>query len=193
MKIDTLFLSGPQGSGKGTQARILADKRGYFHWEMGALLRAEAKTETEVGKKIAVLINAGSLVSDVIIKQVLDVKFKTIPKDQTIMFDGFPRNMEQADFLLAFLHEHGRKDFVTMLLDIPKDESLKRLLLRAQVEHRLDDTPETIEKRLYIYEMETLPMLNTLRDKTYFIDIDGRSSIEEVSRLIENALTQLDD
>jgi adenylate kinase len=188
MKLDTIFFIGPQGSGKGTQAKILASKLGFFYWEMGGILREVGKTDTELGKKVKELLDRGVLLQDDLLLQVVESKLESLPKDQGLIFDGIPRRVGQAEFLLNHLKEMGKTNFVTVFIDLPKEESLSRLLSRSQKEGRADDTKEAIEFRLEQYEKNTLPVLDYLKKAGEFITIDGRPSVEEVTAAINKSL-----
>ncbi len=188
MDLDIIFFIGPQGSGKGTQARKLAEQLGFYHFEMGAILREEAQKDTPLGKHIAELINNGHLLEDEELYQVMTEKLKALPTDKGIIFDGVPRRVGQAEFLMNFLREHGRTNFVTIFLDIPHDISVARLLERAHHEFRKDDTKEAIEYRLKMYDTETLPVIDLLRKETNHIEINGTPSIPEVRVAINTAL-----
>jgi adenylate kinase len=191
MQFDTIFLIGPQGSGKGTQARLLAEQLGFFYWENGQILRDIAKLGTEFGNKINEIINSGTLLGDDVMLEVVKQKIKEIPIEQGLIFDGLPRRMSQAVFLLPYLREIGHATFVTLFIDLPRTDSLSRLLRRANLEHRADDTEVKINYRLDQYEHDTMPMLDYMRAWTKFITIDGRPPIEEVTKAINIALRSL--
>ncbi len=193
MNADIIFFIGPQGSGKGTQARVLSEKLGFFHWEMGAILREEAKQDTEFGRHIADTINNGILLDDEDLLGVITEKLKDMPATQKIIFDGIPRRVGQAQFLLEYLRAHGRTKFVSIFLDIPFEVSISRLLERAHHEFRKDDTEAAIRTRLSLYEKETLPVIELLRKETTVFDIDGTPSIPEVTNLINKALGLADE
>ncbi len=191
MTFDTIFFIGPQGSGKGTQARLLAEQLGFFYWEMGGILREVAKSGTDLGNKVGALIDQGVLLTDDILLEVVKQKISGIPKEQGIIFDGIPRRLGQAQYLLDYLHSIGHQQYVTIFIDLPRTESLARLMKRAEVEHRKDDTEEKINFRLDQYEKDTLPVLEILRERSTFITIDGRPAIEEVTEAINASLQSL--
>ncbi len=188
MNLNTLFFIGPQGSGKGTQAKLIAAKLGFFHWEMGGILRSVAKEDSELGRKVKSLIDQGILLTDEQLYEVVDSRLSQIPKDQGVIFDGIPRRVAQAEHLMEFLQKQGRTDFVTLFINLPEDEIMKRLILRGQMENRADDTPEKIKFRLEQYKKDTVPVLDYLRSKSEFIEIDSRPPIEEVAKNINKAL-----
>ncbi len=188
MKLDAIFLIGPQGSGKGTQAKILAAKLNFFHWEMGGILRSVAKEETVLGKKIKALVDQGVLLTDEQLYEVVDDRLGQIPGNTGIIFDGLPRRVAQAQHVMAYLEKQGKTNLVTLYISLPEAETMSRLLKRAQIENRADDTPEKIKFRLEQYKQDTLPVLDYLKGKTNFIEIDGTPSVEEVTGKIYEQL-----
>ncbi len=188
MELNTIFFIGPQGSGKGTQAKLLAKRLGFFYWEMGGILREVAKDGNELGNKVKGLIDAGILLDDDLLLQVVKKRLGAIPLGQGVIFDGIPRRLSQAEFLLDYLKKIGRTNFVTVFIDLPKEKSIARLLKRAEIEKRDDDTLEKIEFRLKQYYQETLPVIDFLKQHTRFFEIDGSPSIEEVDRQTNKAL-----
>jgi adenylate kinase len=188
MKFDIVFFIGPQGSGKGTQAKLLAERLGLFYFEMGAIFREEAKQPTEFGKRIADLINAGSLVDDETVFSVFEDKMKQLPNTEGILFDGIPRSLPQAEFVIKYLKGLGRSTFATVFLDLSQEESVKRLLLRAHHEFRADDTKEAIVYRLQQYERATVPVLDFLKTVGSFYQIDGSPPVETVTAEIQKQL-----
>lgn len=188
MTLNTFFFIGPQGSGKGTQAKLLAKKLNFFHWEMGGILRAVAQENSELGRRVKALIDQGILLTDEQLYEVVDSRLAQIPKDQGVIFDGIPRRVAQAEHLMDFLQKQGRTDFITLFINLPEEEIMNRLVLRGQKENRADDTPEKIKFRLEQYKKDTVPVLDFLRTKTNFIEIDSRPPIEEVAKDINRAL-----
>lgn len=189
MQLDIIFFIGPQGSGKGTQARLLAEKLGFFYWENGAILREKAKEDSPLGKRTEEVMESGALLSDDHLFEIVTAKFDSLPKDKGIIFDGIPRRLSQAEFLIGHLKSQGRKEFATLYLSLPREESIKRLLLRAKMEGRTDDTLAAIETRLQYYENDTIPMLGYMRTHTNFIELDGKPPVEEVTKKIDSALS----
>jgi adenylate kinase len=188
MNLNTIFFIGPQGSGKGTQAKILAKRLNFFYWEMGAILRDVATTDTELGKRIKNLIDSGVLLTDEQLYEVVDNRLGEIAHDVGVIFDGIPRRIAQAEHLMQFLLKQGRKDFATLFVNLPKEESISRLLKRAEIEKRADDTREKIEFRLKQYEDDTLPVLDYLKQHSAFFEIDGQPSVEQVTKSINQSL-----
>ncbi len=187
-KYDAIFMIGPQGSGKGTQGRVLAERLGYFYWEMGAILREEAKKDTPFGRKVKNLIDAGRLLEDEELFRVLQSELPEVIKHKRLLFDGVPRTVPQGLHLVSYLQQNGYNQFGAIHIDVPKQESVKRLLERAHHEFREDDTPEKISFRLDLYEKETKPVLKFLQGIGDLHTIDGVGTIEEITERINQAL-----
>lgn len=173
-----LIILGPQGSGKGTQAKLLAEKFGLKHISTGELLRAEAESGSEKGKLISHLLKTGKLMPFETIVEILEPALKS--SKTGFLLDGTPRDYQQAEYLEWLF----RKDKITIdkviLLKIPREESLKRLSKRAEIEHRSDDTPEAINQRLSIYENNTLPVIEKYRSEGILLEIDGTPDIQTI-------------
>lgn len=187
-KYDAIFMIGPQGSGKGTQGKVLAAKLGYFYWEMGGILREEAKKETPFGKKVKALIEDGKLLEDEELFRVLQTELPEVIKHKRLLFDGVPRTVPQAVHLIHYLQQNGFTQFAAINIDVPHEESVKRLLERAHHEFRVDDTPDKIAFRLNLYEEATKPVLKFMAGIGELITIDGVGSIEEIADRINSSL-----
>lgn len=179
---------GPQGSGKGTQGRVLAERLGYFYWEMGGILREEAKKQTPFGQKVKSLIDNGQLLEDQELFRVLQSELPEVIKHKRLLFDGVPRTVPQGLHLFNYLNQNGYTQFAAIHIDVPKEESVKRLLERAHHEFREDDTPEKISFRLDVYEQQTKPVLKLMEGVGDLFTIDGVGSIEEIQTRINTAL-----
>ena len=134
------------------------------------------------------LIDSGVLLTDERLYEVVKSRLSQIPRGTGVIFDGIPRRVSQAEFLLDYLKQQGRTEFATLFVDLPKEESLARLLKRAEIEGRKDDRPEKIEFRLKQYQEDTRPVLDFLKKQTKFFEIDGEPEIEEVTKNIFLAL-----
>lgn len=188
MDLNTIFFIGPQGSGKGTQAKLLAQKLGFFHWDMGAICRETAAQDSDFGKEVKNIINQGIYLSDEMLIKVAEHKLNTIKSDMGVIFDGIPRRLGQAKFLINFLTKQGRNNFITIFLNLPEEETFKRLKLRAEKEGRADDNEEAIKLRLNQYYEATMPVLDYLKTNTNFLEIDGTPAIEKVTKSVNIAL-----
>lgn len=185
---DVIFFIGRSGAGKGTQAKALAERLDFFYWEMGAVLRREAEQPTQLGKEIKEAIGKGTFLGDGHILPVVESHIEEVPKDKGIIFDGTPRRLSQAHFLVGLLHGLDRKNLVTLFIDVPREDSVDRLHKRAEIEHRADDTDEVIARRLDQFDQETMPILDYLQTVTKFYRIDGRPPIPDVTKTIHEIL-----
>jgi adenylate kinase len=184
---DVIFVAGPQGSGKGTQGRKLAEKLDFLFWEMGKTLREVSTEDSTLGRMVAV-INQGVLLSDEIIIEVLKEKLPAALDDRGVVFDGVPRRLGQAEFLIDLLQKQGKSNMATLFIDLDREECIRRLLRRAEHESRVDDTPEIIETRFRYYDEVMKPAMDYLKQKTIFITIDGSPAVEEVQKKINEAM-----
>lgn len=175
-----IFILGPQGSGKGTQARKLSEFLGIPHLSMGQLLREEAERGGELGDKIRGYVDHGVLVPDEVAKLVLVKRLEAPDARAGYILDGFPRNRAQYDGFQEF-----DQPTAVVVISISRETSMKRLLKRAEIEGRVDDTPEVIAKRLDTYERETLPIIDEYRERGIVRDVDGEADIEEVAKRIQ--------
>jgi adenylate kinase len=185
---DAIFILGPQGSGKGTQERILAEKLGFHTWDTGKVLREHRDATTVTGETVGELIDRGQLLTDAQLLGVVAPILDAIPADRRVIFDGIPRRPGQARFLLDRLTSGGRTRLATVVIEVPYEESLRRLLLRSEREGRADDTREAIEYRLRQYRSETVPMLPMLQAGTALFTVDGLGTVGEVAARIAGVL-----
>ncbi|PIQ67268.1 adenylate kinase [Candidatus Uhrbacteria bacterium CG_4_10_14_0_2_um_filter_41_7] len=179
-----ILIAGPQGSGKGTQATRLSQKLGIPALSMGQLLRDQITEGGELGKEISkVIYEDGELVSDELALRILKKRLEQADAQDGYILDGYPRNVEQYNAFKAF-------DMPTavILINVPLDESMRRLARRADIEKRADDEPEQIKRRLEIYEEETKPVLELFKSQGVLKVIDGMGTMEEVEERIEEAL-----
>lgn len=174
-----IFILGPQGSGKGTQSRILADRLGIPALSMGALLREAAAKGGERGVRIAKIQASGRLVSD---KDALDVLRERLQQPDAAngyVLDGYPRNEEQY-------RAYEKFDWPTevIVLTLPTEIAIARLHSRAQIEQRNDDTPDAIAERLAIFSRDTRPMIDHFAKMGIVHEVDGNGTIEEVAERV---------
>ncbi len=169
-----IVLFGPQGSGKGTQPQLLAERFGFFYFESGAYLRKVAESNPELRK----MLDSGILVPDIEMTSYLTAYFDEKSLYDDVIFDGFPRTLEQYNFLKIWLTEKQVKIDLAIVLEIGEAETIKRLLLRK----REDDTPEAIKKRLELYHMRTEALINEIVKDTNVVRINGERSIDEIQK-----------
>ncbi len=188
MDYDIIFVAGPQGSGKGTQGKRLAEKLGFLFWEMGGTLRAILAEAGPLAGRIKA-IDHGTLLDDDLIIEILKQKLPLIPAGSGVIFDGVPRRVRQSEFMVAWWRERGEEDrLATVYIDLSRDECKRRLLLRAETEGRADDTPEAIDRRFRDFDDEIHAAMEYLKDHTKFITIDGAPAPDAVAAAIEAAL-----
>jgi len=180
-----LIFLGIQGSGKGTQAKLLLDK-GYKLFETGAELRNIAKQDSELGKEIKEILESGNLVSDKLVCQ-LAANFIDSNPGTPIIFDGIPRNLKQYNEVVPMLLEKA-PDFKVINFVLDEQTALERMQKRALIENRSDDTPEIMQKRISIFKEHTSPLLAKFEESTQVISVDASQSIEEVNSEVHKKL-----
>lgn len=178
-----VVLLGIQGSGKGTQAQIMAERYNLAIFEMGDECRRLAKEDSELGHKIKKYIEQGALVPSQIVIEILDTFLQKTPKEQAVIFDGIPRNQKQQMAFDKLLKKWKRK-FIVINIQIPEEETVKRLLTRK----RHDDTPEIIKNRIRIFQKNTHPTIESYRKKDKVIDINGNQTIKNVAAEVATKL-----
>lgn len=176
-----IALFGPPGAGKGTQSEFLIKKFNLFYISTGDLLRKELANETKLGLQAKSIIAKGGLVSDEIIVQIIEKTIKNNPDVNGFLFDGFPRTFVQAYILEGLMIKLGTKLDLLISIEVPEDESVKRLLERGKTSGRLDDNEEVIRNRLREYHQKTLPVLDFFKERGNYTAINGVQPIPEVT------------
>jgi len=185
-----LILIGAPGSGKGTQAKRLLEQLGYAHISTGDLLRAAVKAGSELGKQAKGYMDAGGLVPDALVIDLLREALAQPAATKGFILDGFPRTMPQAEALDTMLSEIERPLSVVFELQVPDQVAIERLTRRAGEEGRPDDTPEAIAKRIDLYHRETEPLVSHYRLAGNLVGIHGDRPENEVFAEIQQALDQ---
>ena len=175
-----IFLGAP-GAGKGTQAQILAESIKIPHISTGDILRAEVKAESELGLQAKSYMNKGELVPDSLILDMIRSRLAQADASKGWILDGFPRNASQAEFLDKLLLEIGQNYDFAIDLTVPQERLIARLLDRATIQNRPDDTEEVIRRRLVIYEQQTAPLIDYYQRKGVFRSVDGDRELAEVT------------
>lgn len=184
-----LLIVGPQGSGKGTQGVRIAESYGIPVVSTGDIFRANIKDGTPLGQQVTAILDKGDLVPDELTSEIVRDRLSQDDAANGFLLDGYPRNAAQVTHLEDFLAERGESLDAVILLDVPREESLERLTLRATEQGRSDDTPEGIGHRLDIYERETAPILEAYGAKGIVDRIDGVGSLDEITSRVFAALT----
>jgi len=205
-----LVIFGPPGAGKGTQARLLEERRGITQISTGDILREAMSEETPLGKKAKSYIEAGELVPDKLVRKLAEQAIAEEGYDDFVL-DGYPRTRQQADWLTEFLEEHQTPLDAVLSLDVPDDVLVRRLSRRRvhaetgetyHLDHdpppadvdpdlivqRSDDEPETVRNRLDVYREETAPLASYYKERGTLVSVDGVGNIEEVFQRITQVL-----
>lgn len=203
-----IVILGPQGCGKGTQAGMLARKFGLDHFDMGAFLRKVAERDTPLGREIWQIQNVSrTLVSKRIMQEVFALKMNSVGREQGVVFDGLPRNLDQAEYFMEAVQAFGRRIDKVLIISIPPEESVARISKRRVCENckkgyifgvnvfesdekcgecggrivqRVDDTEEGVRKRLKVYAEETLPVVEYFKGLGLVTEIDGCQGEDKV-------------
>tara|TARA_Y100000996_G_scaffold27850_1_gene19782 strand:+ start:465 stop:1028 length:564 start_codon:yes stop_codon:yes gene_type:complete len=183
-----IIIFGPPGAGKGTQAKYLVKKLNSFQISTGDMLRDEINKDTDIGKRIISNMNNGKFVEDEIVNKLLEKIIIDSKKMNKLIFDGYPRTINQAKKLEILLNKSNQKIDYIFFLNVNKESIIKRIEKRKILEKRTDDDSETILKRYDTYMEVTKPVLDFYSSKSNFYEIDGSVEIEAISSKIEQIL-----
>ena len=180
-----IILFGPPGAGKGTQAKLLVKKINGFQVSTGDMLRDEIQKNSKIGKKIINDMNDGKFVSDEIVNNLIYKVILDPQKKGKLIFDGYPRSLDQAKNLDVFLTNSEQKIDYIFFLKVNKDTIIKRVENRKQLEKRSDDNAKTLLKRYNTYMETTRPVLDFYSKNSNFYEIDGSLKIDEITAKID--------
>ena len=179
-----LLIVGPPGAGKGTQAARIAEHFEIPTISTGDIFRANIKNETELGKRVKEIVDAGDYVPDSLTNELVSDRLSEADATTGFLLDGYPRTPDQVRFLDELLASHGHKLDAVLRLKADQDEIVRRLTKRALEQGRADDSEEAIRHRQQVYRRETAPVLELFRDKGLLIEVDGLGTVDEVTERI---------
>ncbi len=186
-----LLVLGPQGAGKGTQAKRIATEYGIPHVSTGDMFRAAIAAQTELGKRVEPILAVGQLVPDDVTIELIRERLGAEDAGEGFVLDGFPRTVAQAEALDAMLKEIERKLDAILFFDLSDDVVTERMLARAREESRADDTPEVIARRLAIYHEQTEPVVEHYRVTGRLVPLHGERTIDDVWSEVQEALERV--
>lgn len=201
-----LVLFGIQGSGKGTLGKLISDRYGFTVFETGGELRKLAAEDSDLGRKIKSILEAGQLVTKEVVMEIIADFMKKLPSGNKILFDGIPRSLEQAISFEEMMSQNGRS-FLGILIDVPREEAYRRLTTRrmcksckaiypsnydknscekcgGELYTRTDDNPEAIKARIDTFFAETTPVIEKLQKEGKIITMDGSKDIQTCRDII---------
>ena len=183
-----LLILGPPGAGKGTQASRIAERFGVPAISTGDIFRANIKGGTPLGKKVQDILAAGQYVPDEVTNEIVADRLAQEDAQGGFLLDGYPRTPAQVEALDGMLADAGQQLDAVLELTVPTDEVVQRLLTRAQIEGRADDTEDVIRERMAVYTRETQPLSDTYAARGLLREVDGTGDMDEVFARLEGAL-----
>jgi adenylate kinase len=185
-----LILMGPPGAGKGTQAKVVATHFGVPAVSTGDIFRANVAGKTKLGQEAQRYMEAGEYVPDEVTNAMVRDRLGLPDASPGFLLDGYPRTLAQVDELDDMLSDLGDKLDAVVALTVDQEELISRLLQRAHLEGRADDTEDVIRRRQEVYAEQTEPLIAVYRDRGLLVEIDGMGEIDVVTHRIFNALEQ---
>jgi adenylate kinase len=186
--VDFIILGAP-GSGKGTQGALLSTRLAIPKISTGDLLRAAVRDGTPLGAKAQGYMDQGLLVPDDIILGLIGEVVRSPETARGLIMDGFPRTLTQAEAVDRLLAGQRRQVDRVLLIDVAEEELIQRMVRRAELEGRADDTPETIRRRQAVYREQTAPLIAFYERRSLVARIDGLGTIEAIAERVHAAAT----
>ena len=176
-----IIIFGPPGAGKGTQSKFIEKKYNLLQLSTGELLRNEIKNKTQLGLEISSIINSGDLVSDEIVSKLIEKYISDQKNKQRLIFDGYPRNIDQAKNLDKLLKKYNQQIDIVLKLSVSLETIKKRITERKSQEKRTDDSDEIAVKRFKTYELSSEPVLDYYKQSNLLKVINGENTISEIN------------
>ena len=176
-----IIIFGPPGAGKGTQSKFIEKKYNLLQLSTGELLRNEIKNKTQLGLEISSIINSGDLVSDDIVSKLIEKYISDKKNKQRLIFDGYPRNIDQAKNLDELLKKYNQQIDIVLKLSVSLETIKKRITERKSQEQRTDDSDEIAIKRFKTYELSSEPVLDYYKQSNLLKVINGENTISEIN------------
>ena len=188
-----VVIFGAPGCGKGTQSERIVNEYGLYHISTGEVLRDHISRGTELGITADKFISQGQLIPDELMIKVLEHVLDTHPEETAkgVIFDGFPRTIQQADALKALLDKRGTKINAVVGLEVDEIELITRIIKRGQETGRADDNPETVKKRLDVYHSRTFPLEQYYINEGLYHAINGNGNVDEIFSEIKSHLDSI--
>ena len=183
-----IVIFGPPGAGKGTQSNLIVKKFNLHQLSTGELLRKEIKNKTELGNQISSIINAGNLVSDEIVGNLIEKYISNKSFNDKIIFDGYPRNLIQARYLDNLLNKYNQKINIALKLSVSLETIKKRIFERKTIESRADDHEEIAIRRYKTYENNIKPVIDFYKQSNLLSVVNGEATISEISNEISGLI-----
>ncbi|MCR8670145.1 adenylate kinase [Agrococcus sp. HG114] len=185
-----LLIVGPPGAGKGTQAARIASALQVPAVSTGDIFRQNIKEQTELGKRVTAILDAGEYVPDELTNELVDDRLAQPDAEQGYLLDGYPRTAGQVEYLDGVNLRRGEQLDAVIRLLADTDEVVRRLLARAVEQGRSDDTEEIVRHRLDVYERETAPLIAIFEERGLVVEVDGIGAVDEVTERILAGLAE---
>ena len=186
-----IVIFGPPGAGKGTQSRLIVKTFQLFQISTGELLRKEIKNKTELGNNISSIISSGNLVSDEIVGHLIEKYISNNNYKNKLIFDGYPRNLNQTKNLNNLLKKYGQKIDIVLKLKVSLETIKRRIFERKNLEKRSDDSEYIAIKRFKDYENNIKPVIDFYKQSNLLVEVDGEASINEINIEISGLIERI--
>ncbi|QWW19242.1 adenylate kinase [Schaalia sp. 19OD2882] len=187
----SIILLGAPGAGKGTQARLIAERLGIPAISTGEIFRTNMASDTELGRRAREYMDRGEFVPDSVTNPMVQARLAAPDTERGFLLDGYPRTLAQAHVLRDLLVDMGKRIDVVLAIEVDENEVVERILKRAQEQHRSDDTEEIIRHRLEVYHKATEPIATYYADQDLLESVDGSGTVDQVFARICEVLDRI--